>query len=129
LYQVFPFSNDVVQFDVSGEQVVGLLLKNAGSEISGRHPVMQLSGVAAQWRLRAGAPELVSVTVGETELDPDAIYTAATNSYVTDRWQYNLGFEPTNQVPQGLSVFEAAVARAQAGVIVSPSSPRMTRSE
>jgi 2',3'-cyclic-nucleotide 2'-phosphodiesterase (5'-nucleotidase family) len=129
LYQVFPFSNDVVQFDVSGEQVVGLLLKNAGSEISGRHPVMQLSGVAAQWRLRAGAPELVSVTVGETELDPDAVYTAATNSYVTDRWQYNLGFEPTNQVPQGLTVFEAAVARAQAGVIVSPSSPRMTRSE
>ena len=129
LYQVFPFSNDVVQFDMSGEQVVGLLLKNAGSELSGRHPVMQISGIAATWRVRGGAPELIQVTVGEVALDPDAVYTAATNSYVTDRWQYNLGFEPTNQVLQGSTVFEAAVARAQAGAIVAPSNPRMTRVE
>jgi 2',3'-cyclic-nucleotide 2'-phosphodiesterase (5'-nucleotidase family) len=129
LYRVFPFSNDVVQFEMSGDQVVGLLLKNAGSELSGRHPVMQLSGIAAQWRVRGGAPELVHVTVGEAALDPDAVYTVATNSYVTDRWQYNLGFEPTNQVLQGSTVFEAAVAQAQAGVIVAPSTPRMTRVE
>ena len=126
---MFPFSNDVVQFDMSGAEVVGLLLKNAGAELSGRHPVMQLSGIRASWRVRGGAPELVNVTVGEATLDPDAVYTAATNSYVTDRWQYNLGFEPTNQVLQGSTVFEAAVARAQAGVIVAPSDPRMTRVE
>ena len=39
-----PFGNAVVSFEVSGDQLVGLLLKNASAELAQDHPVMQLGG-------------------------------------------------------------------------------------
>jgi len=127
LYQVFPFSNDVVQFELTGGELVGLLLKNARSAVEGGHPVMQLAGVRVTWRMRAGAPELVEIRVGDALLDPDARYTAATNSFVADRWKYNLGFEPQNLVSLDVTVFQAAMNMAANGPIVPPPNPRMVR--
>jgi 5'-nucleotidase / UDP-sugar diphosphatase len=127
LYQVFPFSNDVVRFDVTGAELVGLLLRNARSELQGNHPVMQMSGVRVTWRMRSGAPELVEARVGNAILDPDTTYTAATNSFVADRWNYNLGFEPRNLVSEEITVFQAAIKLAAQGPIVPPPNPRMVR--
>jgi 2',3'-cyclic-nucleotide 2'-phosphodiesterase (5'-nucleotidase family) len=127
LYQVFPFSNAVVLFQASGSELLGLLIKNAGSELSGRHPVMQMSGIRADWELKNGSPSMVRVTVDGEALDPASVYTVATNSYVADRWQYNLGFEPQGLKTVGMSVFEAAVARAKEGPISSSADPRMNR--
>jgi len=125
LYQVFPFSNDVVRFEVTGAELVGLLLRNARSELDGNHPVMQMAGVRVTWRMRSGAPELVEARVGNTLLDPDGTYTVATNSFVADRWSYNLGFEPRNLVSEEITVFQAAVKLAGEGPIVPPPNPRM----
>ena len=94
LYNVFPFGNAVVSFEVSGAQLVGLLLKNASAELAQDHPVMQLSGVTATWRVRAGVPDLMEIKVGGEALAPEATYTMATNSYIAGQWRYNLGFEP-----------------------------------
>ena len=127
LYEVFPFTNNVVRFDVQGSQLVGLLLKNARAMTEGGHPVMQLAGVRATWRMRAGAPELIEVRVGQKRLDPDSTYTASTNSFVSDRWSFNLGFEPSNLEKMNISVFEAATQLAMEGPIVPPPNPRMVR--
>ena len=125
LYNVFPFGNDVVQFEVSGADLVGILLRNASAQGGGRHPSMQLSGVTAQWRMRAGAPELVDVRVGGARLDHSATYTMATNSYIAGQWGYNLGFEPEGVTKVGMTIFEAAVARAGGGVLSPPADVRM----
>lgn len=127
LYRVFPFSNDVVQFEASGTDLLGLVIKNAGSELSGGHPVMQLSGIEVQWGVVGGAPSIHSVTVSGSPLVPERMYTVATNSYVADRWQYNLGFEPMKLSLTGATVFEAAVDRAKAGPIKAPLDRRMKR--
>ena len=74
LYNVFPFGNTVVHFDVTGAELVGLLLKNASAELAQDHPVMQLSGITAEWRVRSGVPDLVEVTVGGRPLLPEASY-------------------------------------------------------
>ena len=127
LYEVFPFANDVVRFDVKGAQLVGLLLKNARAMAEGGHPVMQLAGVRATWRMRAGVPELVEARVGEKRLDPDSTYTASTNSFVAERWSFNLGFQPINLESLKVTVFEGAMQLAKDGPIVPPPNPRMVR--
>jgi 5'-nucleotidase/UDP-sugar diphosphatase len=125
LYEVFPFSNEVVRFDMTGADLIGLMLRNAGAE--GRRSAMQMSGVRCTWRMRAGVPEIVEVKVGGEPVDPDAVYTAATNSYVIDRWSHNLGFEPQDTVVLESTVFMAAQAMAAKGPIVPPPNPRMVR--
>jgi len=127
LYEIYPFSNTVVRFEVSGEELIGLLLRNATAELEGGRSAMQMSGVRCKWRVRAGAPEIIEAHVGTTVIDPDATYTAATNSYIIDRWSYNLGFEPRNTVPMSGTVFEAAQAMAAKGPISPPPNPRMVR--
>ena len=127
LYRVFPFANDVVQFEASGDDLLGLAIKNAGADLNGGHPVMQLSGMVVEWTVVSGAPSIVSVTVGGQPLEPQKVYTVATNSYVADRWRYNLGFEPAQLKTAGTTVFEAAVDRAKAGPIKAPSDRRMKR--
>ena len=127
LYRVFPFANDVVRFHVTGTEILGLVLRNAAAEISGSHPVMQLSGITASWSVQSGAPSLESVAVGGQPVVPEARYTAATNSYVADRWKHNLGFEPSDLEPTGVTVFDASVERALSGPIIPPREPRVIR--
>ena len=129
LYNVFPFGNTVVHFDITGAELVGLLLKNASAELAQDHPVMQLSGITAEWRLRSGVPDLVEVTVGGRPLLPEASYTLATNSYIADQWRYNLGFEPQDVTHLEQTIFQAAMARAVEGPVVPPSDLRMRRSD
>jgi 2',3'-cyclic-nucleotide 2'-phosphodiesterase (5'-nucleotidase family) len=127
LYQVFPFKNDLVRFEVTGSELVGLLLRSADGTLGKNRSVMQFAGLTARWRVTQDVPELVEVRVGGSLLRPEATYTAVTNSYVVDRWEYNLGFEPRNTEVLKLVVFEAAVNEARKGPIVPPPNPRMIR--
>ena len=127
LYEVFPFSNAVVQFEMSGAELIGLLLRNANAELSGRRAAMQMSGVRCKWRVRSGVPEIIEARVAGAPVKPESTYTAATNSYIIDRWAYNLGFKPRNTKVLSGTVFEAAQAMAAKGPIVPPPNPRMVR--
>jgi len=125
VYNIFPFGNAIVRFEVSGQDLVGLLLRNAAASLSGKYPVMQLSGLTVQWRIRAGAPDIVSAEVGGKALDHDAIYTLATNSYIAGQWAYNLGFEPKDIIALDTTIYEAAIDRVGQGPISPPSDKRM----
>ena len=129
LYNVFPFGNSVVVFEVTGEQIVGLLLRNARAELAQDHPVMQLAGLRATWRVRTEVPELVEVEVGGEPLLLDASYTLATNSYIAGQWRYNLGFEPQDVTQLEQTIFQAAMARVEEGPVVPPTDRRMRRIE
>ncbi len=127
LYQVFPFKNELVRFEITGAELVGLLIRTAGGTMGRDRSVMQFSGLTARWRVKHDVPELVEVRVGGSLLRPDATYMAVTNSYVVDRWEYNLGFQPREPDVLELVVFDAAVNEARKGPIVAPPNPRMIR--
>jgi len=122
LYEVFPFSNEIVTFQVSGEHLVRMLLRSVARHRAAHAP-LQLAGVQYSWRLRLDAPELVSATVSGTALDLDATYTIATNSYVAEQWKYNLGVEPDAVSLTGITVLDAAVSYAEATVLTSSRQP------
>ena len=122
LYEVFPFSNEIVTFQVQGDALVAMLLRSVSRQLRDRAP-LQLAGVEYTWRLRLNAPELVAATVGGAPLDIDATYIIATNSYVAEQWKYNLGVQPTALVSTGMVVLDAAVAFAERGPLRATETP------
>ncbi len=113
LFECFPFENAVMTFSITGEQLVGMVLKNISADADGKHAFMSLGGVSWTWRLNAGAPEVVTLDVGGQPVDLNRTYSAASTSYIVDQWAKTLGFEPKDAVPIGNNDFEAAVEYAR----------------
>ena len=122
LYEVFPFSNEIVTFEVSGQTLVTMLLRSVSQTLRDRSP-LQLSGVQYTWRMRLNAPEMLSAKVGGKPLTLDATYTIATNSYVAEQWRSNLGHEPAAVSRTGVTVLEAAITTAESGPLLAPVQP------
>ncbi|MCB9778381.1 MAG: bifunctional metallophosphatase/5'-nucleotidase [Alphaproteobacteria bacterium] len=127
LYEIFPFGNEVVTFDVTGQELIGILLSAAAAEADGGRGAMQLSGLQLRWRVRMGAPELVEVQVGGQPLDLRRTYSVATNSFVATQWQRNLGVEPRDVRGIGRTVLDSAVDLAARGPVVDPGDRRSVR--
>lgn len=127
LYDVFPFSNEVVWFELQGEELVAILLNNASAELEDNRGALQLSGVRYAWQVRLGAPELVSAEVGGAPLDLQRTYRVATNSFVAAQWKRNLGVEPGQVHGTGRTVLEAAIEHAGRAPVADPGDRRAQR--
>jgi 5'-nucleotidase / UDP-sugar diphosphatase len=127
LYQVFPFSNAVVTFEITGDELTSLVLANCFRELEGRS-WMQMSGVQAEWRVRLDSPELLSVLVNGEPLAPERTYVVATNSYVLDQAPRMLSqVDPKKPTESGFTVLDAAVWAAEAGPITPPATDTYVR--
>jgi 5'-nucleotidase len=130
LFQVFPFSNAVVTFEISGSELLGILLGNARSEVDGGHGSMQISGVSLTWRLKMDVAEVVDIQVGGIPFDPSATYTVATNTYVLEQAaKYLPGAIPQNIKARSENVFDLALQAIQSGPVNANSAARMKRVE
>jgi len=123
VYQVFPFSNKLVRFELTGAELVGLLLRGANAQLKGHRPLLW-SGVRFEWAEVGGAPDLRSVHIGGKPLELEASYTIGTNSYVAQQWEHLLGVEPRALMAFEESVFESAVRFASEGPVSIPHDPR-----
>jgi len=125
LYEIFPFGNHVVRFELSGTELTQIMLATASAELHQDRGVLQWSGVHFGWHTRLGAPELGEVTIGGQPLQAEQRYTVATNSFVAAQWRHNLGgVYPGQPQDMGMTVLEAATARARKGPITTPADPR-----
>jgi 5'-nucleotidase len=130
IYACFPFGNELTTFELTGEELQQVVLRNVIAENDEKRGYLSLSGVSWTWRMRNGAPELVDVKVGASALDLKHTYTVATNNYVAEQWDKHLGVEPHNVEGQGMTDFEAAVQYAAAhGPVVDPGDVRAKRVE
>ncbi|MFH1467489.1 MAG: bifunctional UDP-sugar hydrolase/5'-nucleotidase [Pseudomonadota bacterium] len=82
LYQVLPFGNEAVTFQMSGEEIRRLAERAAFAEATRKTSAPQCAGLAWTWRPGQGGQELLDVTVGGAPLDPAKTYTVASNAYV-----------------------------------------------
>jgi 2',3'-cyclic-nucleotide 2'-phosphodiesterase (5'-nucleotidase family) len=127
LFEAFPFGNEVFRFELTGEEVWGILLKNTVAEAEEKRGFVSISGVKYTWRLVNGAPEITGAWVGGRPLDRAATYSVASNSYVTEQWEKHLGAKPRNAASLGYTDFEAAVEHARAKGVADPAEPRAVR--
>ncbi len=117
LFNVFPFGNEVVVGQLTGDEVMGIVLGNSISEAFGKRSFMQISGVTWTWRMSRGAPEIVEAKVGGAPLDPKKLYTVATNSFVAEQWDRYLGAALRDARGLGYTDYDAAVTVAKTGPV------------
>ncbi|MCB9743014.1 MAG: bifunctional metallophosphatase/5'-nucleotidase [Alphaproteobacteria bacterium] len=115
IYEILPFGNQVVVFEITGEELERILLHNAWTALKENSGASQLSGVRMTWREVGGRPELVSAEIAGAPLDPSATYTVASNSYVVERAEIYLN-EAQPQDPRGFgrTSYEVVTAAVEA---------------
>jgi 2',3'-cyclic-nucleotide 2'-phosphodiesterase (5'-nucleotidase family) len=127
LYEVFPFRNEVVVFEATGEELVQMSVRALHLLEKKQYQPLEFGGLKLTWQRRMGAPEVVELRIGGELVDPDRTYTVATNSYVAEQWKHHLAFAPRNLRSTGKVVLEVAEAAVRAGPIVAPPDPRIVQ--
>ncbi|MEC7946918.1 MAG: bifunctional UDP-sugar hydrolase/5'-nucleotidase [Myxococcota bacterium] len=125
LYNVFPFRNEVVVFEATGEELIGMSVRALHLLMKRQYQPLEFGGLTLAWQLRMGAPEVVSLRIGDAPVDPRRTYTVATNSYVAEQWKHHLAFEPRGLQSTGRVVLEVAEDAVRAGPVVAPAEPRI----
>ena len=127
LYEVFPFANQVVRFELSGEELLAMALHSAAGVSSGRHSPLQMSGLQVTWRVRMGAAEVVQARIGGQPIELQRRYVVATNSFVAEQWRSNMGVEPRGVVVLDITALAAAEDWVRRGPVAPPPDPRLVR--
>jgi 5'-nucleotidase / UDP-sugar diphosphatase len=103
LFEVLPFRNILVKFNLTGNQVRELVLHNIKD-----HPGIIVTGVECEWKKDAsGAPEIVTLLVGGKPLNEKANYTGAASDYVMGEARRYLGIDPPELTILNETVFNA----------------------
>jgi 5'-nucleotidase/UDP-sugar diphosphatase len=130
IFEIFPFGNQVVTFDLTGPEVLSVLMGNAQAQLEGESSYTSISGATLVWRERMGVPEVVEARVGGEPLDLDRSYRVATNSYVAEHARKKLhNTEPKDLKALGRTVMEVAAEAARQGPVQTPEGGRVTRAE
>lgn len=103
LYEVLPFRNTLVTFQLSGKQLRSIIeyyLK--------RKPAIQISGVICHWKSStSGEPEIVRIEVGGRPLINDQMYICATNDFFAGQAEKYIGMEISQPVFLTQTMFDA----------------------
>jgi len=81
---IFYYDNDVVAVQMTGQQLVDVLNNGVSRVDAGDGRFLQVSGVRFKYRKTANGYSVTDVTVGGKTLDPNAMYTASTVSFLYD---------------------------------------------
>lgn len=127
LFECFPFNNDVVTFRLTGEALIGVVIRNLAADSDESRGYLSASGLRWVWRVRGGAPEVVEARVGETLVDPARTYLVASSSYIAEHWDKHFGVEPTEVTGTGQTDLDAAISYAKKGPIQAPGDIRSTK--
>jgi 5'-nucleotidase/UDP-sugar diphosphatase len=84
IWEINPFSNEIVIVRLTGKQVVTFLTKQVDSP----QELLQVSGLSYTYNSKEdSAKRLETVTVNGATIDTLRIYSIATNSYITDHFE------------------------------------------
>ncbi|MEM7260682.1 MAG: nucleoside transporter C-terminal domain-containing protein, partial [Planctomycetota bacterium] len=121
LYEVSPFGNKVAVCRFKGS-VLEELVKTCFEDPKRR---LEVSGLEVRWTMSGGYPTYHSLLIDGAAVDPDAVYSLATNSYVAqgqDGWDAFPQESPP--VILDVDVYEASVsalrALEQRGEVLAP---------
>jgi len=98
IIEILPFSNYLVKFTCTGEQLLTLIKENAQAAIDHSHGILQVSGLKYTYRVGANNKAFIlSARINGKKIDPKATYTGASVDFVVfGQTQKYFGFEPTN---------------------------------
>ncbi len=118
VYEVYPFTNPVVTFEMTGEELLGILRHNAVSAVQHDHGILQVSGVAYEYaREGKDGARIVTATVGGEPIDPAKTYKGVSGNFiVADKAEKYLGYVVKTWAETGThvrAVVEDAIRRVK----------------
>jgi 2',3'-cyclic-nucleotide 2'-phosphodiesterase (5'-nucleotidase family) len=81
---IFYYDNDLVAVELTGQQLLDVLNNGVSRVDAGDGRFLQVSGVRFRYRKTADGYRVEDVSVGGKPLDPNAMYTASTVSFLYD---------------------------------------------
>lgn len=123
LYEVMPFRNILVTFQLSGAD-----LKKVITYYIGEHPALQLAGIDCEWkRGPGGKPEFSSFVVNGKPLDENRMYTCAASDFFVGDAQHYLGMEVKQPYYLQQTVFDATEKAVRDAKTIVPSTTQHIR--
>ncbi|MBN1543639.1 bifunctional metallophosphatase/5'-nucleotidase [candidate division KSB1 bacterium] len=109
--EILPFSNYLVTFSCSGDELLELLATTARAAAFRESSMLQVSGIECVFRkLSDGEVELLRTRAGGRPIDPHAVYRGVTVDFVLFGQSKNyFGFEPNNHQETGVLLADAVV--------------------
>ena len=80
--EIFPFDNSTVTFELSGADLWKACEKNATAQVTNEYGVLQVGGVAYEWKRNGKKAEVLNVTVNGEPLDKEKKYRCASLDFV-----------------------------------------------
>ena len=117
LFEVSPFRNYLCTFQLTGKEVRDLAQRYINSLVTGRTS-LDLSGMKCTWKRVDGKGEIVSLSVGDNEIQDDKKYTCATIDYVVNQAARYLEMEPSKVLNSEILLFQALVEKVKKDKIV-----------
>jgi 5'-nucleotidase/UDP-sugar diphosphatase len=114
IQEILPFSNTLVSFELTGEQLLAILTCNARAQVSHDHGLLQVSGVRYAFREVGDHVEVEQVTVGEQPLVRSRVYKAAAPDYVVMKADIYFGMPGPANEPVGTTLTAAIVEAVRA---------------
>ena len=109
--EVLPFTNTIVTFECTGEQLLGLIHENARARGRAEHGMLQVSNISYRYRL--DSRDRVVVTrprIGGKMIEKDKLYIGATVDFVLDgQAERYFGFNPEKSKDLGILISDAVV--------------------
>ncbi len=97
LYEIYPFANPVVRFEITGAELLTILHRNAWSAVTRDHGILQVSGVRYTWARKGDADgKILEATVAGEPIVPEKIYRGVSGNFVAaDKAEKYLGLRLT----------------------------------
>lgn len=81
VYQIMPFENTIVTLKMTGNNIYELMKDN----IRANRTSMYVSGIEVKYKINSeGKAEIVEITKDGKIIEPNKVYTVATNNYLTE---------------------------------------------
>lgn len=115
VYEVLPFRNVLVTFQLSGKQ-----LRSIMDYYLNRKPAIEFTGIACEWKKAAdGKAEVVGIKVNGTPVDDSRMYTCATSDFFAGQSKQYIGMELDRVIFLNDTVFDVVVAAARKAKVIS----------
>jgi 2',3'-cyclic-nucleotide 2'-phosphodiesterase (5'-nucleotidase family) len=130
IYEVLPFSNSLVVAEMTGAQLIAVAQHNAEAQVTGKHGILQVSGLNYSFRERDGMVTMENLTVGGEPLDPMKAYQVAMPDFVAMMGDVYLGLEAPKVKDLGVTLSQVMAESAEKeGTITAAVEGRIRRLE
>ncbi len=82
IYEILPFDNMIVTFNLTGKQLIKVAESNIGLERDSYQGSLQISGLSYCWTGDSANIKLTDVRVGGVPIEPEKIYSVTSIDYV-----------------------------------------------